>query len=191
MYAVYRLQLLPPMKAFSCLLLVSLVAATALAAPEPMSNYDSSPAAFDSWAVQHGKSYPTAELRAHHLASWQSNVAKVNTHNAAYLNGEKTFFLAVNRLADLSHDEYKRTMLRPMPSRKTSAIRTHRAEDAPTPPAQWNWIDKNVVTGIKDQVGRAPPPPHVALTAGCRASVDRAGRSAASLRWRAPSTCAT
>jgi len=121
------------------------------AAPGPISTHDHSPTAFDAWAQQHGKSYPTAELRAHHLANWQSNVIKVNSHNAAYLNGEKTFFLAVNRLADLSHSEYKLRMLRPMPQRKTAALRTHRAEDSPAAPAQFNWIDKNVVTGIKDQ----------------------------------------
>ncbi len=121
------------------------------AAPEPISNHDDSPASFDVWALQHRKSYPTPELRAHHLANWQSNVAKVNTHNAAYFRGEKTFFLAVNRLADLSHSEYKRGMLRPLPSRGTASIRTHRAEDAPAAPAQFNWIDKNVVTPIKDQ----------------------------------------
>ena len=103
------------MATFYCLLILSLVAATVLAAPEPISNYDSSPVAFDAWAVQHGKSYPTAELRAHHLANWQANVAKVNTHNAAYLNGEKTFFLAVNRLADLSHVEYKQRCCGPCP----------------------------------------------------------------------------
>jgi hypothetical protein len=184
--------LLLPMATFYCLLILSLVAATVLAAPEPISNYDSSPVAFDAWAVQHGKSYPTAELRAHHLANWQANVAKVNTHNAAYLNGEKTFFLAVNRLADLSHVEYKQRMLRPMPSRATAAIRTHRAEDAPVPPAQWNWIDKNVVTPIKDQVRRALQLlPRAAVTVGCRASAAPAGHSAALQRWRARTTCAT
>ena len=143
------------MKSLSCLLLIALFAATVFAAPQPISNHDDSPAAFDAWALQHSKSYPTPELRAHHLANWQSNVAKVNTHNAAYFSGEKTFFLAVNRLADLSHSEYKRSMLRPMPSRSTAAIRTHRAEDAPAAPAQFNWIDKNVVTPIKDQASFA------------------------------------
>jgi hypothetical protein len=136
--------------------LVALIAATVLAAPQPFSNYEDTPAAFDKWALEHGMSYATAELRAHHFANWQSNVAKVNAHNDAYFRGEKTFFLAVNRLAHLSHSEYKRNMLRPMPSRKTAAIRTHRSEDAPAAPAQWNWIDKNVVTGIKDQVGHTP-----------------------------------
>ena len=155
------------MKFLPCLILIALVAATALAAPEPSSNHDDSPASFDAWALQHSKSYPTAELRAHHLANWKSNVAKVNTHNAAYFSGEKTFFLAVNRLADRSHSEYKRTMLRPMPSRSTSAIRTHRAEDAPAPPAQFNWIDKNVVTGIKDQARAAPSSRFLAPLLAC------------------------
>ncbi len=138
------------MKFLSCLLFATLVAA-AVAAHHPISDYNDSPAAFEAWALQHGKSYPTAELRAHRMANWQSNVAKINAHNTAYFSGEKTFFLAINRMADLSHSEYKQHMLRAMPQRKTAAIRTHRAEDAPAAPAQFNWIDKNVVTGIKDQ----------------------------------------
>ena len=149
------------MKSLFCFLLVALAAATVLAAPEPLADYDSSPSAFDAWALLHRKSYTTPALRAHHLANWQSNVVKVNTHNAAYFKGEKTFFLAVNRLADLSRSEYKLRMLRPMPSRQTAALRTHRAEDAPAPPAQFNWIDQNVVTGIKDQVSRAAAHAHV------------------------------
>lgn len=148
----------------SCLLFLALAAAAVFAAPGPISTHDHSPAAFDAWAQQHGKSYPTAELRAHHLANWQSNALKVNSHNAAYLNGEKTFFLAVNRLADLSHSEYKLRMLRPMPQRKTAALSTHRASDAPAAPAQFNWIDKNVVTGIKDQAITSRPPSAVDLS---------------------------
>jgi hypothetical protein len=188
------------MKVLSCVLLTALVAATAYAAPEPISNHDNSPTSFEVWALQHGKSYPTAERRAHHLANWQSNVAKVNSHNAAYLNGEKTFYLAVNRLADLNHSEYKRQMLRPMPQRKTAAISTHRAEDAAAAPAQFNWIDKNVVTGIKDQASREPllAAPFACCAAAAdltlllhRANAGRAGRSAALLPWRAPLTCAT
>ena len=188
------------MQTVPCLIFLALVAAAVFAAPGPISTHDHSPTAFDAWAQQHGKSYPTAELRAHHLANWQSNVIKVNSHNAAYLNGEKTFFLAVNRLADLSHSEYKLRMLRPMPQRKTAALRTHRAEDSPAAPAQFNWIDKNVVTGIKDQAIPNLTSSFYCLTCLSaadltqllfRASVGHAGLSVVWLPWRARSTCAT
>jgi len=61
---------------------------------------------FAAWQTAHGVSYPPEE-HARRLATYQANVALINAHN----NEEgHTYTLAVNRFADLTHDEFKATM---------------------------------------------------------------------------------
>lgn len=117
----------------------------------PHTDYQDTPSSFDAWAILHKRSYHSPDHKSHHFNNWRNNLRKMQLHNEEYALGRKSFYLSMTPLADLSHAEYKAARLRPLPPRRPSSIiRPHPPPHSPAPPAA-NWLDKNVVTGIKDQ----------------------------------------
>ena len=66
---------------------------------------------FKAWQQAHGKMYASASDRAARLAVWTANRDFVNAHNAKFFAGRTSFRMRLNSLGDLSHEEYKTTML--------------------------------------------------------------------------------
>jgi hypothetical protein len=141
----------PPLPLLLLLLACAFLTAAAAPPPLPHTDYEDTPSSFDAWALLHKRSYHSPDHKSHHFNNWRNNLRKMQLHNEEYALGRKSFYLSMTPLADLSHAEYKAARLRPLPPpRPSSIIRPHPHSHSPSPPAA-NWLDKNVVTGIKDQ----------------------------------------
>nr|CAH7759366.1 unnamed protein product [Callosobruchus chinensis] len=67
--------------------------------------------AWNSYKADYNKQYATPEEEAKRQEIFNDNLAFIEAHNRRYENGEVGYRLAVNDLADLTHDEYRRTRL--------------------------------------------------------------------------------
>jgi KDEL-tailed cysteine endopeptidase len=99
----------------------------------------------------HGKTYRHSEYHDR-FSKFVSNLQLVQHHNADMDLGRHTHFLAVNRFADLSHEEFKK---------QTTGFRAANPKDLRakryvttlngTAPESVDWRAQGAVTGIKDQ----------------------------------------
>jgi cathepsin L len=118
-------------------------------------------AMFTRWMTQNNKQYVSAEEMFYRLSVFKETVEFVETHNALYKRGESTFYVAVNKFADLTPTEFQMQYLgfRPNPegpkhsppplSKRAKAKLAAEAKKAV--PASIDWRDLGAVTGIKDQ----------------------------------------
>jgi cathepsin L len=104
------------------------------------------------WKDTHNKRYSDAE---EHLrrATWESNLKKVQEHNLQADLGVHTFWLGMNKFADLSITEfvkmmngYNVTMRGPHSQNRVFTRNPHVKL-----PDTVDWRDKGYVTGVKDQ----------------------------------------
>ena len=108
---------------------------------------------FGTWAVNHGKYYSTLDEKARRQSVFEENREKVIAHNEEYENGEHSFYLGLNHLADMTNKEYRATMLGKKGSLYTPAsLATRTFQPKATPPASWDWRNTdNVVGAVKNQ----------------------------------------
>jgi len=100
---------------------------------------------FTAFMHKFGKSYAHDEFQ-HRYRVFRSNLDYINTYNARK-NGVT---LAVNHMADLTNQEYRRIYL----GVKVPANYVHvagRTANVTAPPDTWDWRTKNAVTPIKNQ----------------------------------------
>eukprot|EP00933_Yihiella_yeosuensis_P021013 TRINITY_DN1673_c0_g1_i1.p1 TRINITY_DN1673_c0_g1~~TRINITY_DN1673_c0_g1_i1.p1 ORF type:complete len:427 (-),score=102.33 TRINITY_DN1673_c0_g1_i1:343-1623(-) len=107
---------------------------------------------FGRWSKEFQKEYQSKEEELHRFEVWAKNRAFVKAHNVEADLGLKPFRMAVNHLADLSHEEYK-TML--LGFKKKSSERSESSElsdtSADTAPDSWDWRPKGIVNAVKNQ----------------------------------------
>jgi len=109
---------------------------------------------FIGFLTKFDKSYDVDEM-FHRFNIFKRNVDLIDNHNAAAAAGKYTFTLAINKLADITNEEYKkllglkRTGLTPPPNKMNRASRhTHIPAGTPT---TMDWRPKGAVTPVKDQ----------------------------------------
>lgn len=80
-------------------------------------------------------------------------MAKIAQHNLAANLGSHKFLLAINKFADLTNDEYRRTMLgyRRQAAPKANVTVASSVVRSSGLPASVDWRDKDLVVGVKDQ----------------------------------------
>jgi hypothetical protein len=93
---------------------------------------------------------------------FRDNLRYIDAHNAAADAGVHSFRLGLNRFADLTVDEYRRTYLgvRTKPQRERRLTARYLAGDNEELPESVDWRAKGAVTEIKDQgsCGKINPP---------------------------------
>jgi len=110
---------------------------------------------FESFRTQYGKNYVDEMEAEYRFAVFRDNLAKIRQHQAEFEAGLHTYTMAVNKFADMSNEEYRRSFLgyrktlveNPF-SRATIYSYEGATEDLP---AAVDWREKNVVTPIKNQ----------------------------------------
>lgn len=111
---------------------------------------------FVEYAFEYEKEYRHRanddELVLKRFNAFQINLERIKNHNEKYEQGEFTFTLGVNHLADLTDDEYKQ-LLGYKKSKKSSGASgiftaPSNTEDVPE---IWDWREHNVVTPVKNQ----------------------------------------
>ena len=105
---------------------------------------------FNVWKKHHKKVYASSEENAR-FKIWSENFDIVKSHNLKYENGESSYYLAMKKFADMTNDEYRTLILgSKFTSGKQSASTTYERKGLELP-TNWSWIDKGVITSVKDQ----------------------------------------
>jgi cathepsin L len=132
-------------------LAVGLCVAVMAAAVE--NTYSRDRVGFNQWTSVHGKEYVNEALENARYAAWKSNYDLVVKHNEKFDKGLSTFHLGMTQFADLSNEEYRTTMLgsKFTPSGRRGATSTFVANKDTSVPTNWSWVEKGVVTSVKNQ----------------------------------------
>eukprot|EP00123_Amoebidium_parasiticum_P007651 comp18255_c0_seq1/m.19242 comp18255_c0_seq1/g.19242 ORF comp18255_c0_seq1/g.19242 comp18255_c0_seq1/m.19242 type:complete len:301 (-) comp18255_c0_seq1:663-1565(-) len=105
---------------------------------------------FDAWADHHGKFYETGLDRQLRENIFNNNVKRIAEFNARN-GGNNSYWLDINHLADMTHEEYKRTLLGTwLPSGPRQSLGTHDTSNG-TVSLSVDWRMKNLVTPVKNQ----------------------------------------
>ncbi|KAG5876329.1 hypothetical protein JTB14_004156 [Gonioctena quinquepunctata] len=100
----------------------------------------------------HGKTYKSLVEEKIRYAIFQSNLRKIAEHNAKYDNGEETYFLGVNKFADMTPEEFRAMLKRQIATKpKLNATRHVLTENLEVIPYTMNWTAQGAVLGVKDQ----------------------------------------
>jgi len=108
---------------------------------------------FRTWMASYEKEYKDETEFQHRLQVFKRNYDRVQKHNSK--EPKSSYTLAVNKFADLTHQEFKDIYLgygtkgksSPVPSRK-NIVHSPRNNSIP---ANWDWRTKNVVSEVKNQ----------------------------------------
>jgi C1A family cysteine protease len=109
----------------------------------------------DSWITEHGRSYKNAEERELRFSVFRDNLQFIDQHNAEADAGIHTFRLGLNRFADLTNEEYRKTFLGTRPSRRLTNERKESGRytllEDDSIPDSIDWREKGAVNPVKDQ----------------------------------------
>jgi len=125
------------------LLLVTLLAQAALGAWVDV----------EEWAKfkqNHGKEYESTLVELQRMKTYGANKAYIARHNAEADAGKHSYWLAVNKYADLTHDQFRAQMLgHKKPSSRSTG--TPFQSSGLKAPESKDWRDEGAVTQVKDQ----------------------------------------
>jgi hypothetical protein len=104
---------------------------------------------FHSWLQKHAKSYDSVSEKHHRFAIFKDNLRYIHSHNVQ----DKTYWLGLNNLSDLSQEEFRARYLGTRPSLAANRLRKtegfiYSDVDAP---ASVDWREKGAVAEVKDQ----------------------------------------
>lgn len=126
-----------------------------LVAASAEESYMATRESFDLWRTRHqhvaSDFYATEAGVEERYNVWLANLERVAKHNARADQGLTTYRIGMNRLADLTHGEYRTLMLQPKADRRITGLPSAVPRSAVPPPATKNWIDEGALVGIKDQ----------------------------------------
>ncbi|XP_072546259.1 cathepsin L-like peptidase [Salminus brasiliensis] len=109
---------------------------------------------FDSWKVEHVKSYGSEEEEAQRKMTWLANRKLVLEHNKLADQGLKSYRLGMNVFADMDIQEYQAMFsncLRSSNETKSLCTSTSQPEEEDTAPPSVDWRTKGYVTDVKNQ----------------------------------------
>ncbi|KAJ7560923.1 hypothetical protein O6H91_03G006400 [Diphasiastrum complanatum] len=107
---------------------------------------------YESWMGKHSKGYSNLEEKQQRFEIFKDNLKYINDENLK----NATYWLGLNKFADLTHEEFRAKYLgfKPDRSRRLKGqTATFRHEDLQGIPASIDWRKKGAVTGVKDQGG--------------------------------------
>lgn len=112
---------------------------------------------WQKFKAEHGKTYANEVEEAHRMKIFKENAIKVAKHNARYEAGEVSFFVAINKFADM-HTHEVAEKLNGYRSPVNKPVREiHNPSETVGWPWPWpshksvDWRKKGYVTDIKDQ----------------------------------------
>lgn len=108
---------------------------------------------WEQFKREHTKQYSSSLEELQRFQIWKSNLDLVNKHNADADNGKHTYWLGMNKFADLTAKEFGRLYNGFNASLKVNArnARTHVHNPRVQLPDSVDWRTQGYVTPIKDQ----------------------------------------
>ncbi|KAL2242098.1 low-temperature-induced cysteine proteinase [Sesamum indicum] len=107
---------------------------------------------YESWLMKHGKSYNALGEKERRFEIFKDNLRYIDEQNAL---GGRTYKLGLNRFADLTNEEYRKTFLGARPDGKRRLTSTKSDRYAPkvgeSLPDSIDWRAKGAVAPVKDQ----------------------------------------
>ncbi|KAL0366212.1 UNVERIFIED_CONTAM: Cysteine proteinase RD21A [Sesamum radiatum] len=107
---------------------------------------------YESWLVKHGKSYNALGEKERRFEIFKDNLRYIDEQNAL---ADRTYKLGLNRFADLTNDEYRKTFLGARRDGKRRLTSTKSDRYAPkvgeSLPDSVDWRAKGAVAPVKDQ----------------------------------------
>jgi len=103
------------------------------------------------WQKQHSKKYGSSEEEGMRLKIFTENKAKVERHNRLAEEGKLSFFLALNRFADMLSVEVASMMNGYRKGNNSGAAQFLRQAHVTSLPDHVDWRDAGAVTPVKDQ----------------------------------------
>lgn len=105
---------------------------------------------FEAYLSEFGKSYSERAERQKRKAIFEANLDKVRQHNCEYAAGVHQWYMAVNKFADWSQEEFARLL-----AAKRGHPSKHPVVHLPASPnlEAMDWRTKGAVTEVKDQGG--------------------------------------
>ncbi|OQU83038.1 senescence-specific cysteine protease SAG39 [Sorghum bicolor] len=107
----------------------------------------------EKWMVEHGRTYKDEAEKARRFQVFKANAAFVDTSNAAA--GGKKYHLAINRFADMTHDEFmaRYTGFKPLPAtgKKMPGFKYANVTLSSEDQQAVDWRKKGAVTDVKNQ----------------------------------------
>lgn len=95
------------MKAYQALLILTLVNLCQSKAADSVTFFDVVNEEWTTWKLSHHKQYENQWEDKFRFKIYLENKAKIARHNAKAHNGEKSYFLKMNKYGDLLHEEFK------------------------------------------------------------------------------------
>ncbi|KAL3677323.1 hypothetical protein R1sor_027271 [Riccia sorocarpa] len=110
---------------------------------------------FSAWERKHGKNYQSEEERSLRIKVFRDNLEYIDAHNRK----ETSYSLGLNRFADLTNEEYRKTYLGTRLDREKRALRRqqnprrsrYESLDVKDLPKSIDWREKGAVAPVKDQ----------------------------------------
>merc|ERR1719171_2114003 len=124
----------------------ALIACLGLAAAAPLSESEYT-SMWSAFKADFQKAYATAEEHEARFLTFKDNVDFINSHNSRA--DEHGFTVAINQFADMTRQEFKKTMLTYQASqKKPNPVKVF---DTSNNPASVDWATKGAVTPVKNQ----------------------------------------
>jgi len=134
------------MGSFNMMKLFALAAILAVAAATPLAESEYS-TLFDRFKLDFQKAYNSVEEHAARFSTFKANIDFITEHNKdAETHG---FTMGVNQFADMTRQEFKKTMLTYQAERKKAL--PVKIFDTTATPASVDWVAKGAVTPVKNQ----------------------------------------
>eukprot|EP00253_Pinus_taeda_P022472 PITA_22472 len=133
---------------FACLILIGLTSARDFGySPEDLLSEERTVSLYESWRAKHNKVYTLAEEQQQRYWIFRDNLRYIDQVNQQNLS----YWLGLNKFADMSNEEFKSRYLRTKRSQPRSYGKKFRFEKTSDVSQPIDWRDKGAVTAVKDQ----------------------------------------
>ncbi|GFY95955.1 hypothetical protein Acr_11g0002610 [Actinidia rufa] len=105
-------------------------------------------AMYESWLVEHGKSYNSIDEKDMRYEIFKENLRIIDDHNA---DANRSYSLGLNRFADLTDEEYRSTYLGLKRGPKTDVSNQYMPKVGDVLPDYVDWRTVGADVGVKNQ----------------------------------------
>ncbi|XP_074028385.1 cathepsin L-like proteinase isoform X4 [Leptinotarsa decemlineata] len=108
----------------------------------------------DQWVAfkqTHGKTYKSLLEERTRFGIFQNNLRTIEKHNAKYEKGEETYYMGVNRFADMTVEEFKHMLGLQAEARPNLNATLHVFPEELEAPKFVDWTQEGADLGVKDQ----------------------------------------